>query len=104
MSTNNNINSFAENMRKTICDQLDQQDEMLKSINVDVYPTDLVLEEKIEKEFASCQSDSIVTTTKKQVMDKIKSISDQMVKKEGINAPNQPVGAARFSSQDSSKK
>ena len=69
---------------KTICDQLNQQDEMLKSINVDVYPTDLVLEEKIEKEFASCQSDSIVTTTKKQVMDKIKSISDQMVKKEGI--------------------
>lgn len=27
-----------------------------------------------------------------------------MVKKEGINAPDQPVGAARFSSQDSSKK
>ncbi|MGN1399113.1 MAG: TldD/PmbA family protein [Erysipelotrichaceae bacterium] len=76
-----------EDVNKTfemICQQLDKQDEMLKSINVAVYPTELIQEEKIEKEFASCQSDTILTTTKKQIMDKIKAISDQMVKREGI--------------------
>lgn len=79
----NQISDPVETAKK-IEEELKQQQELLRSINVTVYETPLVHEEKITKEFASTESDTISTTTKEEIMAKLKSISDKMVQRENI--------------------
>ncbi len=71
-------------LANSIKEQLTAQDKMLKALNVEQYPTALIEEEEIEKQFASTESDNIATTSKQDIMNKLKEVSDKYAKKEFI--------------------
>ncbi len=71
-------------LANSIKEQLSAQDKMLKALKVEQYPTALIEEEEIEKQFASTESDNIATTSKQDIMNKLKEVSDKYAKKEFI--------------------
>ena len=71
-------------LANSIKEQLTVQDKMLKALKVEQYPTALIEEEEIEKQFASTESDNIATTSKQDIMNKLKEVSDKYAKKEFI--------------------
>ena len=71
-------------LANSIKEQLSAQDKMLKTLKVEQYPTALIEEEEIEKQFASTESDNIATTSKQDIMNKLKEVSDKYAKKEFI--------------------
>ena len=71
-------------LANSIKEQLTAQDKMLKALKVEQYPTALIEEEEIEKQFASTESDNIATTSKQDIMNKLKEVSDKYAKKEFI--------------------
>lgn len=71
-------------LAESIKEQLSAQDNMLKRLHIEQYPTDLIQEEQITKQFASKESDNIATTSKEAIMAKLKEISDKYAHKEFI--------------------
>ncbi len=67
-----------------IITQLQQQTEMLKDLQIQKYPTALIEEEEIKKEFASEVSDTAVRASKEEIMAKLKAVSDKYAGKENI--------------------
>lgn len=76
-----------DDVKKTaeeIIKQLDKQNDMLKDLQVEQYETPLIEEEEIKKEFASKISDNIYTTSKEDIMAKLKTVSDKYAAKDNI--------------------
>ncbi len=74
------VEELAERIRR----QLTDQQQLLQSLSVSKYETPLIHEEKMEKEFAGEVPDSIFTIDPKQMMQRLKAISDEGAAKKDI--------------------
>lgn len=65
-----------EALAKKIITALKAQKELLEGLAIEKYETPLIYEEEMAKEFANEEADSINTTSKEEIMEKLKSLSD----------------------------